>query len=274
MSADPTKIAVYCQGTFSAQNPTPSQQQVMIAAAKDLAGSGFGTVLLGQWHVHSDGTLYYNDSPLNTVLWAMKTIPPLLRNGVTNVPLTFGPFPSDFQGIADHLPAFKKAIQNIVSMSGGAVNGLDWDLEGDYEQYEDLLVDLTNWATGLGLVVTAAPYTANTAWTDVLARTNKNGPGFSWWNLQLYGGADYGSWVGYVNGLVPSPQSFLVPGYNIGGGVSPSDLQSQLAPLAQQYPSLDGAFIWRYEDMAPNGYKTSQYAQAIAAALATQSVLA
>jgi hypothetical protein len=273
MSADATKIAVYCQGTFSAQNPTPSQQQVMIAAAKGLAASGFGTVLLGQWHVHSDGTLYYNDSPIDTVSWALTTIPPLLRNGVTNVPLTFGPFASDFQGIADHLPAFKSAIQDIISMSNGAVNGLDWDLEGDYEQYEDLLVELTEWATGLGLVVTAAPYTDNTAWTDVLARTNTNGPGFSWWNLQLYGGADYGSWVGYVNNLVPSPQSFLVPGFNI-EGLSPSDLQSSLALLVQQYPSIDGGFIWRYEDIAPNGYQTSQYAQAIAAALSGQSVVA
>lgn len=271
MSADTTKIAVYCQGTFSAPNPTSSQQKAMIAAAKDLAASGFGTVLLGQWHVHGDGTVYYNDSPVDTVSWAMQTIPSMLRNGVTNVLLTFGPFPSDFQGIADNLPAFKSTIQNIIAMSNGAVNGLDWDLEGDYEQYEDLLVDLTNWATGLGLVVTAAPYTDSTAWTDVLATTNQNGPGFSWWNLQLYGGADYGSWVGYVNNLVPSPQSFLVPGYNI-GGMSPSDLQSALASLEQQYPSLDGAFIWRYEDIAKNGYVTSQYAQAIAAALSSQSV--
>lgn len=268
MSADPTKIAVYCQGTFAAQNPTPGQQHVMIAAAKDLAGSGFGTVLLGQWHVHKDGTLYYNDSPIDTVSWAMKTIPSLLRNGVTNVLLTVGPFAKDFQCI------FKSAIQNIISMSKGAVNGLDWDLEGDYEQLEDLLVELTDWATSLGLLVTAAPYTDNTAWTAVLARTNKNGPGFSWWNLQLYGGANYGSWVGDVNNLVPSPQSFLVPGYKIAGGVSPSDLQSSLVTLEQQYPSLDGAFIWRYEDIAPNGYKTSQYAQAIAAALSSHSVLA
>ena len=64
-----------------------------------------------------------------------------------------------------------------------------------------------------------------------------------------------------------------MPGYNI-GGMSPSDLQSALAPLEQQYPSLDGAFIWRYEDIAKNGYQTSQYAQAIAAALSSQSVLA
>ena len=32
--------------------------------------------------------------------------------------------------------------------------------------------------------------------------------------------------------------------------------------------------IWRYEDIAKNGYVTSQYAQAIAAALSSQSVLA
>lgn len=273
MSADPTKIAVYCQGTFSTPNPTPSQQQVMIAAADDLAGSGFGTVLLGQWHVHSDGTLYYNTSPLDTVSWAMTTIPTILRNGATHVPLTFGPFAADFKGIAEHLPEFKSAVEHIISMSNGAVNGLDWDLEGDYKHFEDLLVELTDWASGLKLTVTAAPYNHHQAWTDVLARTNKNGPGFSWWNLQLYGGADYGSWVDYVTGLVPSPQSFLVPGFNI-ASMSPFDLQVALAPLQHQYQLLDGAFIWRYEDIAPNGYKTSEYAKAIVAALSGQSVLA
>ena len=80
-------------------------------------------------------------------------------------------------------------------------------------------------------------------------------------------------WVDYVNNLVPSPQSFLVPGFNI-AGTSPSDLQSSLAPLEQQYPSLDGAFIWQSKTFATNGYKTSQYTQAIAAALSGQSVLA
>ena len=83
-----------------------SQQQAMIAAANDLEQSGFGTVLLGQWHVHSDGSLYYNDSPLNTVTWAMRTIPSRLRRRVGTVPLTFGPAVSDFENIANNLDVF------------------------------------------------------------------------------------------------------------------------------------------------------------------------
>ena len=94
MSADTTKISVYCQGTFSAQNPTPSQEKVMLAAASDLAESGFGTVLLGQWHVHGDGTLYSTTAAQHGVV-GDAAIPSALRNGgtgVSNVLLTFGPF--------------------------------------------------------------------------------------------------------------------------------------------------------------------------------------
>jgi hypothetical protein len=85
--------------------------------------------------------------------------------------------------------------------------------------------------------------------------------------LQLYGGADYSSWVTYLNGLVPDPQSFLVPGWSVEFGSSPSNVTSSLKQLRGSYPSLDGGFIWKYEAIAPAGYTTVQYAQAIAAGL-------
>jgi hypothetical protein len=269
MSVDPQKVALYLQGTFSTANPTQQQLDVMLAAAQDISGSGFGTAILGQWHVHPDGSIYYNDSLLDTVTQALSIIPPALKassGSVQKVLITFGPFGSDFQAIKDNLDQFKQTMGQVATSNG--IDGFDWDLEGDYEQFTDLLVDLTQWANGLGLMVTAAPYTDNSFWTNVLEQTNKTGSsaGFSWWNLQLYGGADYSAWVGYLDGLVSSPEAFLVPGYNIGGGMPPSDLTSQLSGLYTSYPSLDGGFIWRYEDIASSGYTTAQYAAAITSA--------
>lgn len=267
MPADPQKIALYFQGTFDTANPTQPQLDAMLAVAHDVAGSGFGTAILGQWHVHSDGGIYYNGSLLDTVAQTLQLIPSALKSGgsVQKVLLTFGPFASDFQGIQDNLAQFKQTMAGVATSNN--IDGFDWDLEGDYEQYTDLLVDLTQWANGLGLMVTAAPYQDNSSWTNVLRQTNTGGSaGFSWWNLQLYGGASYSDWVTYLNGLVPTPEAFLVPGYNI-VSTSPGEMQSQLAGLASTFPSLDGGFIWRYEDIAAGGYTMAQCAGAIAAGL-------
>jgi hypothetical protein len=267
MPADPQKIALYFQGTFDTPNPTQQQLDAMLAVAQDVAGSGFGTAILGQWHVHPDGGIYYNGSLLNTVTQALKIIPSALKSGgsVEKVLITFGPFGSDFKAIQNNLSQFKQTMAQVAASNN--IDGFDWDLEEDYEQYTDLLVDLTKWANGLGLSVTAAPYVDNSFWTNVLKRTNTGGSaGFSWWNLQLYGGASYSDWVTYLNGLVPNPEAFLLAGYNI-LNTSPAAIQSQISELASSFPSLAGGFIWRYEDIAAGGYTTAQCAAAIAAGL-------
>lgn len=268
MPADRSKIALYSQDTFDVANPTPQQSDAMVAAAQDINRSGFGTVILGQWHVHADGGIYYNNSLLDTVIQALKVIPTALKQGgsVKKVLITFGPFGADFQGIQQNLAQFKKAMAGVQAMTG--IDGLDWDLEQDYGQYSGLLVDLTKWANDLGMMVTAAPYEETSFWTNLLKKTNTGGAaGFAWWNLQLYGGASYPSWVTALKGLVPNPQSFLVPGYNVDDGTSPSDVQNSLSQLQSSAPGLDGGFIWRYESIAHSGFTAAQYASAIAAGL-------
>ena len=268
MPADPTKIALYSQDTFDIANPTPQQIDQMVKAAEDIAQSGFGTVLLGQWHVHSDGSVYYNNSPLNSVIQTLKVIPTVLTQGqVDKVLISFGPFATDFQGIKDNLAAFEKTMDGVQAQT--AINGYDWDLEQDYTNFTQLLVDLTQWANGQGLMVTAAPYQEMSFWLDVLKQTNTGGSaGFAWWNLQLYGGADYASWVNGLQGAVPDPECFLVPGYAVHLGATPSNVQSSLASLESTYPNLDGGFIWQYEDIVKNGYTAAQFAQAIQQGLA------
>jgi hypothetical protein len=268
MPANPLHVAMYCQGTFSYPNPTNQQIEEMVAAAADINKSGFGTVILGQWHVHPDGSIYYNDSPLDTVIQQLKVIPTALTTGgsVKKVLIDFGPFTSDYDAIAANLGSFKQTMKGVIIQTG--INGFDWDLETNgapYTPYLDLLVDLTQWANSIGCMVTAPPYQAQPFWNSVIETTNAGGAqGMSWWNLQTYGGAWYPSWVeSFPTNLGLDAQSYIVPGYNIGGGVPPSQIQSQIASLYQQYPDLDGGFIWRYEDIAGSGYTTADYANAI-----------
>lgn len=269
MSADPLKIALYSQNTFDVANPTNPEIDKMIAAAAEISKSGFGTILLGQWHVHSDGSIYYNNSPLDTVIQALKVIPTALKQGgsVKKVLISFGPFGSDFQAIKDNLAQFKNTMAGVLAQTD--IDGFDWDLEQDYSNFTDLIVDLTQWTNGLGKMVTAAPYQESSFWTNVLQQTNTGGSaGFSWWNLQLYGGADYGMWVNDLNGLVPNPESFLVPGFSVAQGSTPTSVQSYLASLHSSYSSLDGGFIWQYEDIVSSAYSVQDYSQAIAQGVA------
>ncbi|MGI4823620.1 MAG: hypothetical protein ACRYFV_20605 [Janthinobacterium lividum] len=97
----------------------------------------------------------------------------------------------------------------------------------------------------MGKTVTAAPYTETQWWQSLLKQTSN----FSWWNLQLYGGADYGDWVQDLQGLTSNPQSFLTCGYKTADGWSPAEVTTALQETQKQYAGLSGAFIWRYEDI-------------------------
>lgn len=274
MTADPSKVALYCQGTFDVAHPTPAQLEQMKGAAVDIGRSGFGTVLLGQWHVHDDGSIYYNNSALDSVMDNLQTITPILLDGgtVRNVLISFGPFGSDFQHIQQHYDTFTAAMDQVQSASG--IQGYDWDLEEDYEQLAELLVDLTKWATSNGLMVTAAPYTEMDTWIEVLQATMSGGvPSFAFWNLQLYGGASYGDWVEGLKNDLADPQAFLVPGYAVHLGATPDGVKADLAQLYASYPQVAGGFVWQYEDIVANGYTATQFADAIYEALGSTATL-
>jgi hypothetical protein len=269
MSLDPVKNALYCQGTFDVENPTQQQMQVMLENAADIAASGFGTVLLGQWHVHPDGTIYYNDSPLDTVTENVSVISAALKatgSSVQKVLISFGPFLTDFSAIQSNYASFTATMGELYQTT--AVDGFDWDIEAyslqEYAPYESLIVNLTQWATGLGCLVTAAPFNVQQFWQQVIAQTNTpTQTGFAWWNLQTYGGASYAQWVSYLAGLVADPASFLVPGFTA-EYASPTAVQQQLASDAQSNPTLSGGFIWQYEWILKSGYTVSQFASAVA----------
>ena len=269
-----THAVLYDQGTFDGGIPDATPE------AEDIAASGFGTVALGQWHVHADGSIYYNTkaAPLSVAKALLqKYIPILKRTGrVSKVLISFGAQADDWTSIRAQLPAFKQAMAGFVTDVGA--DGFDWDFEGDYTPANsDLLVDLTGWAAGLGLTVTAAPYVEVPFWQTVLGQTNGGGAaGFAWWNIQLYGGANYPDWVAAVAGMTPhAPAAFVVPALSVKqGGVdapTPQALKAALVGILRQYPACSGAGIWRYEDFKNTSPPSTaaEYANAIAAALST-----
>jgi hypothetical protein len=268
-------------------DPTAADLAGMKAMAEEISGSGFGTVILGQWHVQSDGTLHYNDTPSDAVTPALQEIVPIFKASGMTVLLCFGPQGTDFTNMMNNEEAFKNAVAGIQANIG--IDGLDWDPEpedNNYWPFSDLLADLTAWATGLGMIVTAAPFDGTDSvtgfWKDVFQQTNtQQGTGFSWWNVQIAarGDSDYGAWVALLAPLFPGPnqteqaqaaQAFLVPKYDI--GVSPTStwqqLQKLLTGLKTKNPGLYGASLWKYENLNT----MAQVAQAIAAGVSSPSL--
>lgn len=89
----PSQAVLYMQGTFDLANPTPAQIDQMVAAANQINTLGYTTVILGQWHVHADGSLYYNNSTFNEVINQLKVLVTALKMGrgsVQKVLVTFG----------------------------------------------------------------------------------------------------------------------------------------------------------------------------------------
>jgi hypothetical protein len=175
----------------------------------------------------------------------------------------------------NNLEAVKKTIYSLKAMTD--LDGIDYDIEGGYTpENAHMLVELTEWAEDEGLIVTAAPYTEMKWWTDLLAKTNAGGKaGFSWWNLQLYGGTSYAPWLKTLKDKVPDPEAFLIPGWKVSADAgpaivkSPAALTSAIDALRKTLPigTLDGAFIWKYENMQLVGCTADEFAQALTTGL-------
>lgn len=233
--------------------------------ASDVAASGFSTVIVGLWHVHDDGSIYYNDFPydsntsaaFNEAISALKSTP---GSNVQTVLVSFGgggPSDSDYAAMQAHWTTFKPQLIELLQNINA--DGVDWDYEPAGTFNTGFITQITN-ELGADYIVTAAPYDDFSAsnWTTVLQGTvnlenNDVDNNFSWWNLQLYGpNTDYSNWVTALNGVTVFPSTmiatFLVPGFSISGD-DDSDAMLALASFHSTYPALGGCFVWNFGSM-------------------------
>lgn len=244
-------------------------------AVSALCSSGFSTIIVGLFHVHKDGSLYYNDDPVSaataTIIASLKQTPGS-RVQCVFMSIGGGNWRGHPASVSDSdYPAMKATWtqpapgQSLTSkaailqlMRAGNIDGLDLDYEPVTTPFDvDFIAQIATEISAAGHLVSAAPYQDHGHWGSVLSQTTtSSGNCFTRWNLQLYGGADYATWVAYLGTLsaqtnINDPQRFLVPGYSIACGSTPNDDPGQpLNQLAQQYPTLDGAFIWNSTSIA------------------------
>jgi hypothetical protein len=232
----------------------------------DIAAAGFDTIIVGLFHVHDDGSIYYNDFPVDTdiegyLYESIKELKTAPGSTVKTVLVSFGGgnwvghpasvSDSDYPNMQKNWSTFQPALEQLIQNSGA--DGVDWDYEPVTTPFETgFITQITNDMAGLGYLVTAAPYTDQSDWLTVIAATvtGSSGNNFAWWNLQVYGGGDYVGWVSALQGAstgLTSDQveAFLVPGYNPDCSAWDSPVGT-IKALHTAYPSLNGAFIWNY----------------------------
>ncbi len=243
-----------------------------------IAASGFTTVIVGLFHVHDDGSLYYNDDAVDATTAAIiKTLKSTPGSKVKTVLFSIGGgnWAGHPASVSDSdYPAMKKtwntpapgatktSKQNILDfLKDAQLDGLDLDYEPVTTPFDTAFIaQITNEISAKGYIMTAAPYQDISDWETVLKSTaiktkgSPSGNNFSWWNLQIYSGAmgaNYPNWVSHLNnikteiGLTSSEiEAFIVPGYKPDCGTM---VGVYIAELKQNYPNLNGGFIWRYK---------------------------
>ena len=278
------KVVLYVYGFFDSPNSSlwPSAQQWI----DDIIASQFTHVVLASFHVDANGNLFGSVPVVTNGALASGVNPQLpslyqqLAAAGKQVLYSIGNAAGS-AGDLENLHAILSApgtapytnlqtnlmfVQNQMAMVG-----IDFDFEGPYGSDQQWTVtQFTNFVADLGFVVTYCPYIIEPFW--VAAQNDAAAP-VAWWNLQVYGGADPATWAAGLTGAkgVPNPAAFLVAGYSIDNGQSPSDIQTSVAQAANAVPGLGGAFVWQMVDIGKTTYTVSDYAQAVIKGLAGES---
>lgn len=156
-------------------------------------------------------------------------------------------------------------------------DGIDLDYEGDDYSTTSPIYAVADSAIGVGLKLTAAPYSHRSEWAKWVEYVQKEGGTVSWLNLQCYsGGASNipGQWTGMGVPIVAGTSS---------AGCSPSDVENLYsiwttgqgsvtgscwfgAPSTQP-AQLGGGFMWVYSEI--KGTQLFDYLYAIQNGLGT-----
>ena len=156
--------------------------------------------------------------------------------------------------------AIRKRVDGALVHSAIRYYGADG---ADFELASGAL-ELADSIAAMNKLVVASPSAQPELWVEMLQASRLR---MSWWNLQLYNGADYAVWVRAIvqSGVMTSEraQSFVVPGYKLTWS-TPDSVTHDLQGLRDYAPAVDGVFLRSYEQMKP---RAAEWARAIGSGL-------
>lgn len=271
------KTAAYGEGILYAPNLTPD----FISTLKT---SGIQTLILGLFHVESNGDIVFNDTTIiqynesagKSVYtgdpdW-MAQLQELIGAGsqITQMEASIGGWDTgDYARIQtiyqdngnsfDNTPV-QKSFQ-LFKSTFPIITLIDTDVEDKYDQPS--FVAFCRMLIEIGFGITFCPYSQEDFWTGSLNALNTSNPGaVKWWNLQCYaggGGNDPAAWAGYI--------TRAIPGFDTGGFILASDWsrfyntqdqawEGDCAPAVESLmatfkgeASVGGGFLWNIDQV-------------------------
>lgn len=291
----PTAIT-YSMGVFGYPYDSTVPLHVQEQYAKEFIDSGFGALIHGFYHIYPDASIVLNSHPypvvyadgsVNVDFLPMRDLFRQMKASgkVRHILATLGggdcatcahsQTDYNFSRIMsyDRLypdPATNPVFKNLLVLKTAfGIDGIDLDYEpvtpwmSAYDDaFGDLLVKMTKWAKGNGMMVTAAPYNTSPAsqafWKRTLEKTV--GPDgqqlVDWLNIQLYA-SDYKVWMDLLANApigVTDKARFMSAGYACGdpdSSPTPASVRTRIADLRKLYPGVNSGFMWQLGDMVP-----------------------
>ena len=248
---------------FSVCNPDSTELDQSTAAATDLAGSGFVTVNLWQFHIDGSGNLLVNAAPPGPAMisagalqsgfsYVPGVLGTLTASGSTvkTVRATIGGWQLDntFNSIVQLMNVYGNGpanplYQNLAALKALGVAGIDLDLEPapvqvnpsqiyhDYPYYIGGFAQLIGMAAAVGLDVTFCPYENQAFWFALLATAyaqNGTQPVVSM-NVQCYADLN-NTQSGWIDAMNTFAQSGYASGFDVQTVFGVSDAASFVVP--------------------------------------------
>jgi hypothetical protein len=268
-----TNLTMFGRGIYPGDDTTYAQ----------LKNSGFTTIILSSFYIHSNGDVYSGDDNKNPIIqngkytgsqeWlqrvtALKKGP----SGINRIEILlegrwFNQTPNTYDFIQDWYDG-TKTVPGIVT--GVGVNstlynickifrddiGVDAICIDDESVYNSLSIAALGEMIGqLGIRMTLCPFRKTEFWKDVICRSK---PGLiDAIYLQCYDGGRNnmpGDWKKKLNTELPVYPIFLCRGAfsscaAVHNAKSPTDITSEMMRFRKDYPDLNGGAIWQMADV-------------------------
>jgi hypothetical protein len=279
----PSVVGVYATGLFGTNDQKTNDEQLA-----QLQASAFNSFIFWSVHVHANGDLIYNNTPLvtggtfNADLAHMQPYVAKLREqgqiwwsvgswGATDFKNigTLLQSASGTQALTDNFRALFTALPG---------SGVDFDMEESYgPDMQNTIVTFTQLLFTLGLQSTYCPYANEPFWLNCLAGVYAAAKAqlVQRFNLQCYAGGDgnttsqwYTALQGFTQPLgISDPSVFIVPG----NWVRSDDGSTKFSPTQtcaffsnkSMREDAGGGFLWKTSEIFTSGSTAQQYAQAV-----------
>jgi hypothetical protein len=280
----------FAQQTYEPAAPLPTRNLAMFARGsypgndttyRLLKKSGFTTLFLSSFYIHSDGDLYSGDSHQPVIhngkwvgdpAYVKRVLDLKKKSSISRVEILlegrwYGQPPNTFDFIRDWYDPAKKVpgivtgigeqstLYNICKILKETLRADAFCIDDESVYDSPSIIAMGKLAGKLNMHMTLCPFRGYTFWGDIVKASDAKVVDALY--LQCYDGGirnEIKNWVTALKPVQPIYPIFMVRGSfstcdTHKGSKSVAEIQTQLKGFKADYPEMSGAAIWQMEDL-------------------------